>query len=45
MGTVVKLPVENVSFRCTSMDRIGIRACIPGLQYEGGVLPFLLERS
>jgi len=45
MGTVARLLAENVSFRCTSVDRIGIRGYIPGLQYEGGVLRFLLERG
>lgn len=45
MGTVAKLLAENVSFRCTSVDRIGIRGYVPGLQYEGGVVRFLLERG
>ncbi len=45
MGTVATLLAENVSFRCTSVDRIGIRGYIPGLQYEGGVLRFLIERG
>ena len=45
MGTVAKLLAENVSFRCTSVDRIGIRGYVPGLQYEGGVVKFLLERG
>jgi hypothetical protein len=27
------------------VDRIGIRGYIPGLQYEGGVVRFLLERG
>ncbi len=45
MGTVARLLAENVSFRCTSVDRIGIRGYIPGLQYEGGVVRFLLERG
>ncbi|MFN2607661.1 MAG: hypothetical protein ABR511_07155 [Acidimicrobiales bacterium] len=45
MGTVARLLADNVSFRCTSVDRIGIRGYIPGLQYEGGVLRFLLERG
>ncbi len=40
-----RLLAENVSFRCTSVDRIGIRGYIPGLQYEGGVLRFLIERG
>ncbi|MDQ4132007.1 MAG: hypothetical protein M3179_02120 [Actinomycetota bacterium] len=45
MGTVTKLLAEHVSFRCTSVDRIGIRGYIPGLQYEGGVVRFLLNRG
>jgi hypothetical protein len=45
MGTVARLLAENVSFRCTSVDRIGIRGYIPGLQYEGGVVRFLLKRG
>jgi len=45
MGTVARLLAENVSFRCTSVDRIGIRGYIPGLQYEGGVVRFLLNRG
>ena len=45
MGTVATLLAEHVSFRCTSVDRIGIRGYIPGLCYEGGVVRFLLERG
>src|SRR5437660_8837887 len=45
MGTVNSLLAEHVSFRCTSVDRIGIRGYIPGLQYEGGVVKFLLNRG
>jgi hypothetical protein len=45
MGTVATLLAEHVRFRCTSVDRIGIRGYVPGLQYEGGVVRFLLERG
>jgi len=45
MGTVARLLAEYTSFRCTSVDRIGIRGYIPGLQYEGGVVKFLLNRG
>jgi hypothetical protein len=45
MGTVARLLAEHVSFRCTSVDRIGIRGYIPGLQYEGGVVRFLVQRG
>jgi hypothetical protein len=45
MGTIDSLLAEHVSFRCTSVDRIGIRGYIPGLQYEGGVVKFLLNRG
>lgn len=45
MGTVATLLDEHVSFRCTSVDRIGVRGYIPGLQYEGGMVKFLLNRG
>jgi hypothetical protein len=45
MGTVARLLAEHVSFRCTSVDRIGIRGYIGGLQHEGGVVKFLLNRG
>jgi hypothetical protein len=45
MGTVARLLAEHVSFRCTSVDRIGIRGYIRGLQYEGGVVKFLVNRG
>jgi hypothetical protein len=45
MGTVATLLDEHVSFRCTSVDRIGIRGYVPGLQYEGGIVKFLLNRG
>ena len=45
MGTVDRLLAEHVSFRCTSVDRLGIRGYIPGLQYEGGVVKFLVKRG
>ncbi len=45
MGTVATLLDEHVSFRCTSVDRIGIRGYVPGLQYEGGMVKFLLNRG
>src|SRR5271169_5614984 len=45
MGTVATLLDEHVSFRCTSVDRIGIRGYVAGLQYEGGVVKFLLNRG
>jgi hypothetical protein len=45
MGTVTSLLAEHVSFRCTSVDRIGIRGYVPGLQYEGGVVKFLVNRG
>ena len=34
MGTVARLLAEHVNFRCTSVDRIGVRGYIQGLQYE-----------
>ena len=45
MGTVATLLDEHVSFRCTSVDRIGVRGYVQGLQYEGGVVKFLLNRG
>ena len=45
MGTVATLLAEHVSFRCSSVDRIGIRGYVPGLQYEGGLVKFLVNRG
>ncbi|MDP9441043.1 MAG: hypothetical protein M3P34_02430 [Actinomycetota bacterium] len=45
MGTVASLLNDHVSFRCTSVDRIGVAGYIPGLQFEGGVVRFLLNRG
>ena len=45
MGTVATLLAEHVSFRCTSVDRIGIRGYVAGLQHEGGLVKFLLQRG
>jgi hypothetical protein len=45
VGTIDSLLAGHVSFRCTSVDRIGIRGYVPGLQYEGGVVKFLLNRG
>jgi hypothetical protein len=45
MGTVARLLAEHVSFRCGSVDRIAIRGYIPGLQYEGGVVKFLVSQG
>jgi hypothetical protein len=45
MGTVARLLAEHVSFRCTSVDRIAIRGYIQGLQHEGGLVKFLVNRG
>lgn len=45
METVATLLASHVSFRCTSVDRIGIRGYIRGLQYEGGLVKFLVNRG
>ena len=45
MGTVATLLDEHVSSRCTSVDRIGVRGYIPGIQYEFGLVKFLLNRA
>ena len=36
MGTVARLLDEHVSFRCTSVDRVGIRGYIPGSNTRAG---------
>jgi hypothetical protein len=43
MGTVASLLPEHVNYRCTYVDRIGIRGYIPGLMYKGGVVKFLVK--
>jgi hypothetical protein len=45
MAATGSLLAGHVSFRCTSVDRIAIRRHVPGLQYEGGVVKFLLNRA
>ena len=45
MGTVASLLAEHVSFRCTSVDRIFVAGYVPGLQSEGQVIRFLLQRG
>lgn len=45
MGTVNSLLAEHVTFRLTSVDRVGVAGYIPGLAYEGGVVRFLLHRG
>jgi hypothetical protein len=45
VGTVARLLDEHVSFRCTSVDRIGVGGYIPGLMCAGGVVRFLLGRG
>ena len=45
MGTVNTLLAEHVSFRVTCVDRVGIAGYIRGLQYEGGVVKFILQRG
>jgi hypothetical protein len=45
MGTVASLLAEHVSFRCTSVDRVFVAGYVPGLQFEGGVVRFLIERG
>jgi hypothetical protein len=45
MGTVARLLDEHVSFRCISVDRIGVRGYVPGIQYEFGLVKFLLNRG
>src|ERR1700688_4835528 len=45
MGTVSRLLADRVSFRCTSVDRVLLAGYIPQMQYEGGVVRFLLNRD
>jgi hypothetical protein len=45
MGTIASLLADHVSLRCTSVDRVGLRGYVPGLQYEGGLVKFLLARG
>jgi hypothetical protein len=45
MGTVASLLAEQVGFRCTSVDGVGIRGYVAALMYEGGVVKFLVERG
>jgi len=43
--TVSSLLSEHVRFRVTSVDRLLVAGYVPGLQFEGGVVRFLLNRG
>jgi hypothetical protein len=45
VGTVASLLAEHVNFRCTSVDRILVAGYVPDLQYEAGLVSFLLSRG
>jgi len=45
VGTVNRLLAEHVNFRVTCVDRVGIAGYIRALQYEGGVVKFILQRG
>lgn len=45
MESVSSLLREHVSFRVTSVDRLLVAGYVPGLQFEGGVVRFLLNRG
>jgi hypothetical protein len=45
MGTVDSLLAEHVNFRVTCVDRVGVAGYIRGLQFEGGVVKFILQRG
>jgi len=45
MGTVNTLLAEHVNFRVTCVDRVGVAGYIRALQYEGGVVKFILQRG
>jgi hypothetical protein len=45
MGTVDSLLVNHVNFPVTCVDRVGIAGSVQALQYEGGVVKFILQRG
>lgn len=45
MGAVNSLLAEHVNFRVTCVDRVGIAGYVRALQYEGGVVKFILQRG
>jgi len=45
MGTVDRLLAEHVSFRLTCVDRVGVAGYVRALQFEGGIVKFILERG
>jgi hypothetical protein len=45
VGTVDRLLAEHVSFRVTCVDRVGVAGYIRALQFEGGVVKFILQRG
>ena len=45
MGTVDTLLAEHVSFRVTCVDRVGVAGYVRALQFEGGVVKFILQRG
>jgi hypothetical protein len=36
---------DRITFRCTSVDRVLLAGYIPQMQYQGGVVRFLLNRG
>ncbi len=45
MSTTASLLADHVSFRVTSVDRVGIAGYVPNLVHEGGLVRFLLHRA
>src|SRR3984893_10178136 len=45
MGTVDTLLAEHVKFRVTCVDRVGVAGYVRALQFEGGVVKFILQRG
>jgi hypothetical protein len=45
MGTVDRLLAEHVKFRVRCVDRVGVAGYIRALQFEGGVVKFILQRG
>jgi hypothetical protein len=45
MTAIASLLADHVAFQLDSVDRLFIAGYVPGLQYEGGVVRFLIERG
>ena len=45
MTAIASVLADRVAFQLDSVDRLFIAGYVPGLQYEGGVVRFLIERG